>query len=395
MKVVHLIKTGVGAHWALRQIEVLIGQGIEVHVVVSEDGPMLGKYEAIGASVHHLPIDVARLRPWNLIGAVQRFIRLIEDIDPDLIHSHFVGTTLFMRLALRRRRDIPRLFQVPGPLHLEKSLPRWVELASADQADYWIASCRLTRDLYRTFGILPDRLFLSYYGTSLGHIRLPGRRDQTRAELNLAPSTRAIGLIAFMYPPRRWLGQKVGLKGHEDLINALKILSDAGRDVVGVFVGGAWGKGGWYEDRVRAYGARCLGARALFLGTRTDIPALYEALDVAVHPSHSENVGGAVESLLLSVPTVTTSIGGFPDVVIDGETGYLSPPKDPTALACAIARMLDAPERAAALAKAGQALCENLFDVERTGREMEEIYRMVISRHQANAAGRSVQRYEP
>lgn len=381
MKVVHLIKTAVGAQWALRQIAVLIGQGIEVHVVLSEDGPMRVNYEAVGATVHLLLIDVARVRPWKLFGAMVRFRRLIEKVNPDLIHSHFVGTTLFMRLALLRHLDIPRVFQVPGPLHLEKFLPQRLELLSAGPSDYWVATCRLTGDLYRSFGIDSNRVFLSYYGTSLDQMSLLGQRDEKRVALNLSPCTHAVGLVAFMYPPRRWLGQNAGLKGHEDLIDALKILRDEGRDVVGVFVGGAWGNADWYEERVRKYGAERLGQHALFLGTRRDVPALYEAIDVAVHPSHSENVGGAVESLLLGVPTVTTSIGGFPDVVIDGETGYLVPPMDPPALARAIARMLDDPDRAAGMARAGQALCENLFDVERTGREMAQIYRSVIGQH--------------
>jgi glycosyltransferase involved in cell wall biosynthesis len=379
----HLIKTGVGARWALRQIKVLINQGAVVHVVLSEDGPMLAEYVAVGATVHLLPIDVARIRPWDLLGALHRFRSLVEQVAPDLIHSHFVGTTLFMRFSLRHRRDLPRLFQVPGPLHLEKLLPRQVELACSNATDYWVGTCQLTGDLYSSFGVPADRLFISYYGTSVGQMLPPGRRDCTRKDLKLSPDTKAIGMVAFMYPPRRWIGQKTGLKGHEDLIDAIRILLDEGRDVLGVFVGGAWGAAEWYEQRVRDYGAERLGNRALFLGTRSDVAALYEAIDVAVHPSHSENVGGAVESLLLGVPTVASAIGGFPDVVINGETGYLAPAKNPIALAKAIARMLDNPDQAAVMARAGKERCMNLFDVDRTGCEMIEIYKTIIQRHRS------------
>lgn len=381
MRVMHLIKTGVGATWALRQIEILIKEGLQVHVVLSEDGPMLSNYEAAGAVVHLLPIDIARINPWNLPIALYRFASLVARVRPDLIHSHFVGTTLFMRMALRHRPDIPRLFQVPGPLHLEKFFPRRVELALSNKADYWIATCKLTGKIYQKFGVSENRLFLSYYGTTLDRLARPGHRDKTRASLELPKDSKVVGMVAFMYPPRRWLGQKSGLKGHEDLIDALKILRDQGRDVVGVFVGGAWANADWYANRVREYGAMKLGEKALFLGTRNDIAHLYEVMDIAVHPSHSENVGGAVESLLLGVPTVASSVGGFPDVVIDGETGFLAPPMDASALAISIGRMLDDPSRSLSMAKAGQELCQNLFDVNRTGIEIADIYRKVIQRH--------------
>src|SRR4029077_16859876 len=80
---------------------------------------------------------------------------------------------------------------------------------------------------------------------------------------------------------------------------------------------------------------RC-GDAIRFTGHRTDIPAVYADLDVAVHPSLSENCGAAVESLAPSCPTVRTAVGGLPDVVVDGETGWLVPPHAPERLADAI-----------------------------------------------------------
>ena len=80
---------------------------------------------------------------------------------------------------------------------------------------------------------------------------------------------------------------------------------------------------------MREYARRKCGEAVVCLGTRGDIADLYADLDLVIHPSHSENVGGAVESLLLARPTITTNIGGFPDLIKDGVTGYLVPPKKP------------------------------------------------------------------
>jgi glycosyltransferase involved in cell wall biosynthesis len=105
---------------------------------------------------------------------------------------------------------------------------------------------------------------------------------------------------------------------------------------------------------VKRYASRKLGDAAIFLGTRNDVAELYADFDVAVHPSRSENLGAAGESLLLAVPTISTTVGGFPDLVRDGETGWTVPPKSPELLAAAILEALTRPGVARALAEEGQ-----------------------------------------
>lgn len=378
MRVVHLIKTAYGASWAWEQIRVLRSLGVEVDVVLAEPGPMRARYASLGVPVYELPIDISLHRSAaSWARAKREFRALISDLRPSIIHSHFVGTTLFARAALGGRSAVPRVFQVPGPLHLEKRVTRMVDLWSASQADYWIATCELTRTIYVSSGVAPERVGLSYYGNALKP--QINATPTLRAELSLGNETAIIGMVAYIYPPKRWLGQTRGLKGHEDLVDALAILIAQGRDVVGVFVGGAWNGSTDYERAVKAYAKRRVGNRAIFLGTRDDVAAIYPALDLVVHPSHSENVGGAAESLLLGVPTVTTNVGGFPDVVIDGETGKLVPPKDPRALADAILFMLDNRASAKDMAVTGQRLVRKLFDVDRTAREVADFYDLTIS----------------
>ena len=125
--------------------------------------------------------------------------------------------------------------------------------------------------------------------------------------------------------------------------------------------------------------SRC-GDKVVFLGTRSDVADLYADFDVAVHPSHSENVGGAVESLLLGVPTIATRVGGFPDLVQDGKTGWLVPPKNPKDLATAIENALADPIGARAKTLAGQQRARELFDVRRTAKEVKDIYEQILGR---------------
>ncbi len=377
MRVLHLVKTSSGASWALRQIRELVRLGVEVHVALPGNGPMVGSYASAGATEHLLQTDFPVRKPWQFPVLSAKLSQLIRRVRPDLVHSHFVGTTLTMRLTLGRKNSVPRIFQVPGPLHLEHSLYRKAELAIAGPSDFWVGSCHWTCHRYLQSGIDPAKVFLSYYGTDVETFvpRTPGK---LRQELGIGSECRIIGMVAFMYAPKKYLGQRQGLKGHEDLIDAFRILLANDPDLRCVMVGGPWQNASSYEERLHAYAQQQCGDRLIFLGTRSDVADLYADFDVAVHPSHSENVGGAVESCLLGVPTIATNIGGFPDLVQDGETGWLVPPGKPEELAAAIRSVLDNRDLARNIAMEGQRLARSLFNVRKTAEEIQSIYQKIL-----------------
>ena len=377
MRVLHLLKTSVGASWALRQTRELARLGVEVHVALPS-GPLVQRYVDVGVRVHEECFDIPLERPWEIPHILSRLRRLVALVRPDLIHSHFPATTLMARAALGKDHKTPRVFQVPGPLHLEHPLFRDLEVASAGSADYWIGSCRWTVRKYRTLGIPPDRIFFSYYGTDVEYAE-EGKKGALRNLIGVGAETPIIGMVAYMYAPKRLFGQCKGLKGHEDLIDALAWCLDRRPGLKGVFIGGAWNGAFRYEGKIRAYGrARC-GDSVVFLGTRDDVHKLYPDFDVAVHPSHSENVGGAVESFLHGIPTVTTDVGGFPDLVEPGVTGWLVRPRDPVGLGRAVLGALEDPERSRRMAYAGREKTRKLFDVIKTAKEVREIYLRILN----------------
>jgi glycosyltransferase involved in cell wall biosynthesis len=378
LRALHLVKTTAGADWALRQMRELVSVGCEVHVALPDDGGLAHRYHEAGVSPHVAPCDLDFRRPWLTARRIRALRRLVGRLEPDVLHSHFVGTTLAARLALGRRPSPRRVFQVPGPLHLEHRLPRWAELATASGSDVWIATCRRTQELYLASGVPPDRVYLSYYGLDIPST-FASDGGSLRRELRAPDSRRLVGMVAYIYAPRALLGQRRGIKGHEDLVDALALCRGRGIDVQGIFVGGAWRDARSYERRVRAYAAARLGSAATFLGTRDDVASLYPQLDVAVHPSHSENVGGAGASLLAAVPTIATAVGGLPDFVVPGCTGWLVPPRNPRALADAIVEVLSDPERARRMAGAGRRLVVERLDVRRTAREVWSIYEHLLT----------------
>ena len=106
MKILHLVKTAVGAIWALRQMRKLVEYGVDVHVAIPE-GVLVKDYQAAGITTHCLQTDFPLKRPWAIAQILHKFRQLVNEIQPDIIHSHFVGTTLTMRLALGKNHLTP------------------------------------------------------------------------------------------------------------------------------------------------------------------------------------------------------------------------------------------------------------------------------------------------
>lgn len=372
MKSLHLVKTSVGGDWAYRVMRDLVRLGEEVHVAMPMNGKYVTLYKEAGVVLHPLDFSVG-----HLFQTIRELREIVEQVKPDIIHSHFVLTTLVMRLALRKY-NIPRVFEVPGPLHLEHFLYRSADLYTARKGvDFWVPTCKWSYDKYMQCGIDSNRLFLTYYGGDLAFKEY--KKGMLRDELGLTKGEFIVGMVAYMYAPKRYLGQKRGLKGHEDLIDAIALIQDKYPHLHLVIIGGPWINAEKYATRVVKYGTKKV-RNIHFLGTRNNVPELYQDIDVVVHPSHSENLGGAAESLLLSVPTIATNIGGFPDIVIPGKTGYLVSPKSPRELASTIEEVLANYSAAKVMAINGRDILSNLLDSKKTSKDIYDFYRIIKSR---------------
>ena len=119
-----------------------------------------------------------------------------------------------------------------------------------------------------------------------------------------------------------------------------------------------------------------------FLGFRDDVPEITAALNVSVLPSIDCDASSAVlkEALACGVPAVATSIGGAAEILQDGRTGLIVPPRDPSRLASAILSLLDDPERARDMGRRGSLDVAERFSPERLGGETLEVYHHVIER---------------
>jgi glycosyltransferase involved in cell wall biosynthesis len=382
MRVLHIVKTSDGAEWAALQAAELVRLGVEVHVALpSRNGLMIKEWQNSGATLHTCGLDFPATRPWLLPALCKTVRGLVAEVSPDLIHSHHVGPTLLLRRALKGKSSPPRIFQVAGPLHLEHWFYSNLEVSSADSRDFWIGTSRKIIQLYRDAGVPPDRLILSYNGTQPATF-CTARTNALRYKLGIAPERKMVGNISFIYPPKFHMGQTIGLKAHEDLIDALGLTLEKRPDVLGVLVGGTWGSSRWYENRLRARAQAVGGGRIIMPGLlpRLDVRRVWADFDCAIHVPLSENCGGVVEPLLAGVPTIAGRVGGLPEVVMDGVTGRTVPIRKPAELASAILDVLANPMAYRALASNGRRLVATMFDIRRTAGEVHGFYRHLLDR---------------
>ena len=115
------------------------------------------------------------------------------------------------------------------------------------------------------------------------------------------------------------------------------------------------------------------------LGRRSDMPEVLSAFDVFVLSSHDEGMSNAIlEAMAMEKPVVATDVGGTGEVIRDGQSGLLVPPKDSAALAVAINEMLVAPERAREMGRLGRRIVRDGFSAQTMVRQMEELYLQLL-----------------
>lgn len=220
-----------------------------------------------------------------------------------------------------------------------------------------------SRTMYMPIGVLPSP---------------PADERDVRAELGIDARTPVIGSVGFLRPQ----------KAHHVLLHATARLAREWPAVEVLLVG----DGPERAALERLAGELGVQDNVRFLGKRSDVPALLRAFDVAVCCSDFEGTPAAVvEYMGAALPVVATNVGGIPDLVEPGVNGLLVAPRDPDALADAIAGLLRDPERARAMGAHGLERRRTEFDLDVLVRRLEDLYCELL----AQRADAGMRRSEP
>jgi len=186
-------------------------------------------------------------------------------------------------------------------------------------------------------------------------------RGKLRSELGLNGKDKLVGIVARLVP----------IKAHEVFLEAAVRVRDAEPSTTFLIVGD-----GERRDELEAM-AHDLGLQRSirFLGWRGDMRSVYADLDVVALCSNNEGSPVAlIEALAAARPVVSTRVGGVPNVVEDGVSGLLVPPRDPEALADGILSVLRNPDKAAAFGQAGRGAVYPRHASSRLVADVERLY---------------------
>ncbi|MDF1553202.1 MAG: glycosyltransferase family 4 protein [Deferrisomatales bacterium] len=345
MRVFHL---DTGRIWRGGQQQVLNlhrglrGRGVASFLLCRRGGELAARAAAAG-----LPTETLPLRgEWDLPSALA-VARRARRAGARVVHAHCSHSVTLgavvcrlvpsLQLVATRRVDF-----VPGtgPFHHWKySRPaRWIAISTA------------IRDILIRTGVAAGRVRVVPSGVDPDRPR-PGTGARVRAEWGIGSHETLVGNIAHL----------ADHKGQRYLVEAIPRVLERHPGVRFAIVGE-----GELEVDLKARGTRlALGDRLLFPGFRRDVEAVMDALDLFVLPSHMEGLGTIVlDAMMAGKPVVATRTGGVPDVVEDGVTGLLVPPRDPAALADALCRALADPAGAALRAAAARRRVVERFSVD-------------------------------
>ena len=228
------------------------------------------------------------------------------------------------------------------------------------------------RNILETLPVSPERVLTLH--DSIDTTRFSpehARGDAVRREFGFSNTVLLIGFVG-RYSPG---------KGHEELLRAAAILKPRFPDVRYLVVGEAsYGEGRYEADIKRLAVELGVNDVVTFAGFRNDIPDVMAACTAFAFPSHAEAFGVVlVEALAMGLPVVSTNCDGVLDIMVDGETGLMIPPKNPEELARGLGCLLEDPALRTRLGKAGRARALEMFDEEKLTDRLEQIYRDVLA----------------
>ena len=317
-------------------------------VMLHEHGPLetLLSSHRIKYSVRPLPATARRVRKegglMSILKAVPGVVSLIRGVaqttrkfDAVVCFSQKSFVLAALAKPFGRRPIVWFMNDILAPAHFSRTLTRTVLLLSRVGAKHVVLNSQASLDAWIESGGRRTNVSVIYPGTFEAAV-FAQVSDRSRIDFyREIYSPKGAPLIGMFGRIGRWKGQHVFLKA----IAAMP-------EVKAIIVGGALFGEDDYENQVRAL-AKELGVeyRVAFVGHREDSMKLMAACDVVAHCSTAPEPFGLViaEAMLVGIPVVASDAGGAREIVVDNETGLLTPPEDHEALANAIRRYLDDP----------------------------------------------------
>jgi glycosyltransferase involved in cell wall biosynthesis len=364
-RVLHIIDTGGpgGAETILDSVVTHVDREAWVpRVVVPEEDWLSNRLRSRGAD-----FVVVRSRRGVAPGLLIRLIREIREFRPAIVHAHLLGSGVYGSLAAAIAGDIPVVCTFQGRPDVspdDRLLALKARILSRAKNRIVYVSHDLRAYLEPLLNVPGASGLVIHNGVDFAGPKLTGEERET---CGAGPGDLLVGAVGNIRPA----------KDYETFVRAAGIVCGRRPNVRFVIAGDV--RSPLTEPLKRLTAELGIEERLRFLGFRQDASALVASFDVFVSSSTTEGLPLAtLEAVGLGKPVVLTRVGGVPEIVDSGRTGLLVPPSDPAALAEGILQLLDDPERASEMARAGAADVRERFSVQRMCGAYESLYDQLL-----------------
>lgn len=329
--------------------------------------------EKIKNSATILPISL-RNRFTPLV--IWKLARMMKEKDIQVVHSQGARADFFARIAGKIAK-VPAVVST-NPMPVERFNVGWLRRVIYNILDrfserfvyrFIVVSEALKHRLIEKHKISPQRIVRIYNGIEIKEYNADLKNiSNIRDEFNISPDACLVGAI----------GRLVLEKGLTYFMQAIRDIVRGDLHIANKIKFLIVGEG--YARRELEYLVRRLDIKekVIFTGFRKDIKAILQELDILVLSSILEGHPIILlEAMAMAKPVVATNIEGMNEIVIDGLTGMLVPPKDSHALAEAVVCLLKDNKKAQEMAQAARKMVEEKFDIKDKINQYKQLYETI------------------
>jgi glycosyltransferase involved in cell wall biosynthesis len=346
-------------------------------VAIPATGTLHQQLTAIGVETHIIPMDpLIKTRnllkaagyPLAIFSAVRRLARLAKERRVALIHTNSLRAHLYGLLAAKLARvpAVPYLHD----LYQDGWVRRGLISLFGFGAERIIVNSRVVQATFDDAPRCRDKVELIYppLDEGFGPANSP---ERVQTEFGLEGCYPAVGLVAHLHPMKR----------PEDLIRAAPQVLAEFPTARFLIVGGTHAAPpGYFEGLVQLVADLGLRERVTFVGFRHDVAEFYTAFDMLVLTSLGEPFGKVlIEAMASETPVIGTALAGPLEIIQNGITGLLIPPRDPAAVADAILDLARHPAMIKSIGRAGREWVQDRFAIQKYTADIENLFKTVLT----------------